>query len=253
MSAYPSSAPITFVLIHGAWHYGHSWSKVRAHLESAGHTVHTPTIPFEYASGEKAGQAIHNFDEGVQSIIDYIDENKLDQFVLVGHSWGGVVITSIATKIPQKIKRIVYHNAFIPSEGDCLFDLCPPFAKIFYGGMAAQSPNKTFTCPFPVFRDAFMGDTTIEEAQAAHNTLREQPIGYWEHQVTNTEEFFAMPPKIPRSVLFADGDCTVPFGTYESQAVKLGIYRFVKMEGSHEVMFSNPEGLAKNIIIAGRD
>ncbi|KAK6501376.1 hypothetical protein TWF481_009216 [Arthrobotrys musiformis] len=249
MSAYPQSAPITFVLIHGAWHHGHSWDNVRTHLEAAGHTVHTPSIPFENAAGE----TIHNLDEGVQGILDYINEHKLNQFVLVGHSWGGIVITSIATKIPEKIKRIVYHNAFVPSEGECLFDCCPPFARVFYGGMAAQSPNKTFPCPFPVFRDAFMGDATIEEAQEAHKTLREQPLGYWEHRVTNTEEFFAMPPKIPRSIVFADDDTTIPFGMYEAQAVKLGVFRSVKMSGSHEVMFTNPEGLAKNIIIAGRD
>lgn len=253
MSDYPSSPPLTFVLIHGAWHFGESWNKVRAHLESAGHTVHTPTIPFEYKDGERAGQTIHDLDDSVQGLLDYINEHKLENFVLVGHSWGGVVITSMATKIPEKIRRIVYHNAFVPSEGECQFDLCPPFARVFYGGIASQSQNRTFPCPFPVFRDAFMGEATLEEAKAVHETFREQPIGLWEHPVKNTEQFYALPPQVPRSVLFADGDCTVPCGTYEAQAAKLGIMRLIKMSGSHEVMFTNPEGLAKNIIIAGRD
>ncbi|KAK6532506.1 hypothetical protein TWF281_006695 [Arthrobotrys megalospora] len=253
MSTYPASSPITFVLIHGAWHFGESWNAVRSHLQKAGHIVHTPTIPFQYKDGDKAGQTIHDLDDAIQGVLDYIEENKVDQFVLVGHSWGGVVITSMATKIPQKIKRIVYHNAFVPSESECLFDCCPPFARVFYGGMAAQSPNKTFSCPFPVFRDAFMGEATYEEAKAAHETLREQPIGLWEHPIKNSEAFFAMPPQIPRSAVYADGDSTVPFGTYEAQAVKLGVVRFIKMGGSHEVMFTDPEGLAKNIILAGRD
>lgn len=253
MSTCPTSSPITFVLIHGSWHYGESWNKVRSHLEKAGHEVHTPTIPFEYKDGDKAGQTIHDLDDAVQGILDYIEEHKLDQFVLVGHSWGGIVITSMATKIPQKIKRIIYHNAFVPSEGECLFDLCPPFARVFYGGMAAQSPNRTFGCPFPVYRDAFIGEATLEEAKAAYETLREQPVGLWEHPVKNTEAFFAMPPQIPRSVVYADEDCTLPFGTYEGLSAKLGIARLIKMPGSHEVMFTNPEGLAKSIILAGRD
>ncbi|KAK6348035.1 hypothetical protein TWF718_005855 [Orbilia javanica] len=253
MTCYPVSSPLTFLLIHGAWHSGPSWNRVRAHLENAGHTVHNPSVPFEYSSGEKKGQPMHNLDESIQAILDYIEEHKLDQLVLVGHSWGGMVITSIATKIPQKIKRIVYHNAVVPSEGDCLFDVLPPFAKEFYGGIAAQSPNKTLLCPLPVFRDAFIGEATLEEAEAAHKTLRQQPIGHWEHPVTNTEEFFAMPPKIPRSVIMADADVVVPFGMFESQALKLGVFRFIKMGGCHEVIFTDPEGLAKSIILAGRD
>ncbi|EPS43564.1 hypothetical protein H072_2346 [Dactylellina haptotyla CBS 200.50] len=251
MSTYPTSDPITFVLIHGAWHDGDSWKSVQQYLEAAGHTVHAPTIPFTDA----VGKTIHSLDQAVQSLLDYIEENKLEQFVLVGHSWGGIVITDMATKLPEgKIKRIVYHNAFIPAEGNCLFDLCPPFAKIFYEGIAAQSDDNTFDVPFPVFREAFMNDADIHTSEAAHKTLRRQPMGLWVDQVKNTESFYAMPPKIPRSVVFADGDCTVPFGSYESQAVKLGIYRFIRMSGGgHEVIFTDPEGLAKALIAGGRD
>ncbi|KAF3929931.1 hypothetical protein AA313_de0204188 [Arthrobotrys entomopaga] len=250
-STYPSSEQLTFVLIHGAWHWGHSWDLVRKHLESAGHIVHSPTVPFQ----DKDGKTIHSLSQSIQGVLDYIEENKVENFVLVGHSWGGVVITDMATKIADgKIKRMIYHNAFVPAEGESQFDICPPFARVFYKPIADASNDNSFDVPFPVFRDLFIGDADLELAKEVHKTLRRQPWGLWEDKVTNTEAFYAMPPKIPRSVVFADGDCTIPLGMYETQAGKLGLYRFIRIpSASHEVMFTDPEALAKALILAGRE
>ncbi|KAF3908980.1 hypothetical protein ABW20_dc0106911 [Dactylellina cionopaga] len=251
MPTYPVSDPITFLLIHGSWHWGHSWDGVRAHLEAAGHTVHTPDLAFK----DKNGKTVESFDQAVEPVLDLIKEKDLKDFVLVGHSWAGLVITHLATKpeLDGRIKRMIYQNAFVVSEGESQFDVVPPFAKIFYGSLAAQSEDNTFLCPLPIFRDAFMGEADIKTVQKVWSTLRTQPYSLWDEPVKNTEAFFEMPPKIPRSVVFADGDCTVPFGTYEAQAEKLGIYRFIRMGGSHEVLFTDPEGLANAFIKGGRD
>ncbi|KAF3916397.1 hypothetical protein ABW21_db0207058 [Orbilia brochopaga] len=250
MTSYPKSAPITFVLVHGAWHWGHSWDGVRKHLEAAGHTVHTPTMVYEDANGK----ALHTIEEVGKSLLDYIEEKDLNDFVLVGHSWGGIMITHAATKLPAgKIKRIVYHNAFVPHEGEGLLDNVPPIAREFYGGLAAPHAQKLFPCPFPLFRDAFIGNADIEFAQEIYKTMRLQPIGTWEDGVKGTEDFHSFPPKIPRSYVLADADSSVPFGLYEGQASRLGIYRYIKVAGGHEVLFTDPEGLAKGFILAGRD
>ncbi|KAK6341479.1 hypothetical protein TWF696_008552 [Orbilia brochopaga] len=250
MASYPKSAPITFVLVHGAWHWGHSWDGVRKHLEAAGHTVHTPTIAYEDANGK----VLHTLEEVGKSLLDYIEEKGLNDFVLVGHSWGGIIITHAATKLPEgKIKRIIYHNGFVPLEGEGLFDCVPPIARTFYGGLAAQHADKLFPCPFPLFRDAFMGDAEAEHAAEVYKTFRLQPLGTWDDKVTGTENFHSFPPKIPRSYVLADADSSVPCGLYESQASKLGVYRYIKVAGCHEMLFTDPERLARAFITAGRD
>lgn len=77
-SSLPKSAPITFVLIHGAWHSGKSWNGVRKHLEAGGHEVHTPTVAYEDADGK----VVHSLDEAVAPIIEYIEEKDLKDFVM---------------------------------------------------------------------------------------------------------------------------------------------------------------------------
>ncbi|KAJ6263050.1 hypothetical protein Dda_1609 [Drechslerella dactyloides] len=249
-SSFPKSAPITFLLIHGAWHYGHSWDGVRKHLEAAGHTVHSPSVAFEDANGKP----YHTLDEVVKGLLNYVEEKALNDFVLVGHSWGGIIITDMAVKLPEgKIKRLVYYSAFVPLEGEGLFDCVPPLARTLYGGLADQHPDRLFPCPYPLFRDAFIGDADAEQAAEVYKSLRLQPYGTWDDGVKNTESFHSFPPKIPRSYLLADADCSAPPGVYEGNAAKLGFFRKVLVHGSHEVMFTNPEALAKAIVTAGRD
>ncbi|KAF3937744.1 Hydroxynitrilase [Dactylella cylindrospora] len=244
---FPKSAPITFVLIHGAWHSGSSWDNVRPYLESAGHIVHTPTI----GGLGKGATPVHTLDEGVKPILDYIEEKGLKDFVLLGHSFGGVIITHIATQIPDKIKRIVYQNAFVCDDGQGLWDIIPEVAQNLYEDLAAKSGNGTFPCPFPIFRDAFIGDVDLAFAEEVYSTLSPQPIGLWKGKIRAGD--FYTNPKIPRSVILARDDVTTPTGTYEEMAKKLGIFRMVGLPGSHEVMFSDPEALARACVIAGRD
>ncbi|HKI75494.1 MAG TPA: alpha/beta fold hydrolase, partial [Pseudomonadales bacterium] len=89
-----------FVLIHGAWHGGWCWNKVIPFLEERGHTVAAPDLPLEQP-----------FEAYVDTALAAIDEAS-GPVILVGHSLGGVVITQVAERVPQKIERLVYVTAF---------------------------------------------------------------------------------------------------------------------------------------------
>src|SRR5262249_2207584 len=112
----------TFVLVHGAWHGGWCYKRVAKQLRHAGHEVYTPTLT---GVGEGAHLMNPTIDRQahVEDILGVIRCEELSDFVLCGHSYGGMVISGVAEKIPEKIRSLVYLDAFAPADGRSLFDL----------------------------------------------------------------------------------------------------------------------------------
>ncbi|MBV9290357.1 MAG: alpha/beta fold hydrolase, partial [Hyphomicrobiales bacterium] len=103
----------TYVLVHGAWHTGRELEPVAAMIRSAGHEVFTPTI-----KGNGPGDArTTGLPEAIESIVDFLLAHDLKNLVLVGHSYGGMIITGVADRVGDRIRRLVYWNAFVPNDG----------------------------------------------------------------------------------------------------------------------------------------
>jgi pimeloyl-ACP methyl ester carboxylesterase len=115
----------TFVCCHGAWGGGWSWKRVAAVLRAAGHEVFTPTYT---GQGERSHLLAPHVDleTHIMDVRNVIKYERLEDFVLVGHSYGGMVVTGVADKEWRKISRLVYLDAFLPRAGQCLNDLTPP-------------------------------------------------------------------------------------------------------------------------------
>ena len=112
----------TYVLVHGAWHTGTELEATAAPIRAAGHDVHLPTI-----AGNRPGDSrATGLAEAIQSIVEYLVDNDLNNVVLVGHSYGGMVITGVADKAGERVRRLVYWNAFVPNNGEALNDMVPP-------------------------------------------------------------------------------------------------------------------------------
>ncbi len=111
-----------FILIHGSWHNGSAWYKVEHLLKQRGATVYTPTLTgmesFQHPASEDIGLTIH-----IQDIVHLIQENKLENVILVGHSYSGLILAGVAELIPDKVDKLVYLDAFIPEDNQSLFDL----------------------------------------------------------------------------------------------------------------------------------
>lgn len=88
----------TFVLVHGSWHDGSAWDATIRQLDSEGHKAFAPTI----AGRGKGVHKLVNHAQSTQSIVDYVTANSLTDFVLVGHSFGGTIISKVAEAIPKK-------------------------------------------------------------------------------------------------------------------------------------------------------
>jgi len=112
----------TYLICHGAWSGGWSWAKIRLRLRAAGHTVFTPTYT---GLGDRA-HLVHpmvDLETHIQDILAVIEAEDLADFVLVGHSYGGMVATGVADRVPERVRRLIYLDAFVPADGQSLNDL----------------------------------------------------------------------------------------------------------------------------------
>jgi pimeloyl-ACP methyl ester carboxylesterase len=114
----------TFVLVHGAWHGGWCWKKVTPLLRAAGHEVYTPTLT---GLGERVHLASPETDltTHIQDVVNVLEYEDLHRVVLVGHSYGGIVIAGVADRIPSRVAHLVYLDALVPRDGEGDFDLLP--------------------------------------------------------------------------------------------------------------------------------
>src|SRR3954451_24537840 len=115
----------TFVLVHGAWHGGWCWKKVTPLLRAAGHEVYTPTLT-------GLGERVHlvtpevNLSTHIDDVVNVLSYESLHQVVLVGHSYGGMVIARVADRVADRLAHLVYLDASIPDDGQSLEDLNSP-------------------------------------------------------------------------------------------------------------------------------
>lgn len=118
------NTPHTYVLVHGAWHGGWSWSTVADRLRQAGHQVFTPTLPGLAERRDLLGPAI-TLSAFIQDLCDTLTRHDLHHVILVGHSFGGLVISGAADRVPERIRRLVYLDAFLLPPGKSTFDTLP--------------------------------------------------------------------------------------------------------------------------------
>ena len=106
-----------YVLVHGAWHTGELLADVAKTIKAEGHSVYTPTL---FGNNKGDSKSI-GLDEAIDSLVSFIETNDIQNCILVGHSYGGMVITGAFDKLGTgRVKRLVYWNAFVPNPGEAL-------------------------------------------------------------------------------------------------------------------------------------
>src|SRR5215216_2513970 len=119
MSATPSK---TFLVCHGAWSAGWAWKKMHPLMQAAGHRLVTPTYT-------GLGERVHlahpgiDLDAHIEDMLNVIKYEDLRDIVLIGHSYGGMVATGVADRARDKVRQLIYIDAFVPADGQSLLDL----------------------------------------------------------------------------------------------------------------------------------
>ena len=106
----------TFVIVHGAWGGGFSWARIRRMLAAEGHEVFTPTLT---GLGERAHLASPDVDLAthIQDVVAVIETEDLRDVILLGHSYGGMVVTGAADRVADRLAHLAYLDAFAPLDG----------------------------------------------------------------------------------------------------------------------------------------
>ena len=126
----PEPAPMakTFVLVHGAWHGGWCWRRVADRLRQLGHAVFTPTLT---GLGERRHLITADLalDTHIADVVNLIACEDLHDIVLVGHSYGGFVISGVAEQAESAIGTFVFLDAFVPEDGDSMATIGTPMTR----------------------------------------------------------------------------------------------------------------------------
>ena len=176
------------VLAHGAWSAAWAWKKMRPLLRAAGHEFYSPTYTGLGARDHLATPDV-SLSTHIQDVVGVLEFEDLRDVVLLGHSYGGMVATGVADKAGDRIARIVYLDAFVPKDGQSLFDLVGPKAE---GNMRKGAERDGDGWKLPV--NPMPPDTTPEDVAWASPRRRPQPIKTFEQRI-KLESKEASPPR----------------------------------------------------------
>jgi pimeloyl-ACP methyl ester carboxylesterase len=225
----------TFVVAHGAWAGGWSWKKVRPLLRGRGHELFTPT---HTGIGERSHLAAPSIGLGthIQDLVAVIEYEDLQDVVLVGHSYGGIVATGVADRVPQRVARVVYLDAFVPRDGQSMFDLQPEEARVRMGEEA-----RTVGAGWMIPPIALPPDMSEADLAWASPRMVMQPIMTFEEPIHLTGVW----ETLPRTYIY----CTPPregdiFGQFAIRARNEPGWTYREIAASHNAQITAPEALA---------
>jgi pimeloyl-ACP methyl ester carboxylesterase len=172
-----ASSESVYVLVHGSWHSGESWQRVVPLLEASGHRVFAPTL-----TGHGDLAALMTREVGlythVDDIIRFILVHDLTEVILVGHSYAGAVIVSVANVIPERISHLVYVDAVVPDDGESAVDVMPAVFQPFIDKAAATEINWLMPPP-PASPAGLFGITDPADIEWVSGTLTNQAVLSW--------------------------------------------------------------------------
>ncbi|MFG1922749.1 alpha/beta hydrolase [Cryptosporangium sp. NPDC048952] len=114
----------TYLLVHGAWHDGRAWDRVVPLLTAAGHRVLAPSLTGHGDSPHPMTPSV-GLETYVDDVAGLIVAENLTDVILVGHSYAGLVVSSVANRVPDRIATLVYLDAMVPVDGETAVDVMP--------------------------------------------------------------------------------------------------------------------------------
>ena len=234
-----AAAPLTVVLVHGAFADASSWNGVIERLLAEGVQVTAPPNPLRGISIDSAY---------IASLLDQIPGPVL----AVGHSYGGAVITNAATNA-NNVVGLVYVCAFAPDEGETLGEVAGDSkdSVLSTAQVPLQYPtgegNETaveFAVDPEKFHDAFAAD--LPEKQSAVMAATQRPVSELAFSEPNDEPAWK---KLPSWAVMAKGDKAAGTDIVRSMAKRAGA-TITEVEGSHVIMVSQPQVVADAILTA---
>jgi pimeloyl-ACP methyl ester carboxylesterase len=186
------SRMVDFVLVHGTWGGGWQWAAVAARLRAAGHRVFAPTLT---GLGERQHLVTPEIglDTHIDDIANVIAWEDLHDIVLAGTSYGGLVISGVADRIPERIQTLIYLDAALPQDGKCMLDLVPPERRAEVESLARQDGDG-YRVPTSLVLDTGIEDADERAAYLARMSFH--PLRSLLQPIRLQGRYLAVPNKI---------------------------------------------------------
>jgi pimeloyl-ACP methyl ester carboxylesterase len=234
-----------FVLIHGAWHGGWCWTRVARLLRGAGHEVYTPTLT---GLGERVhlASADVNLDTHIDDVLGVLESEELDDVVLCGHSYGGMVITGVVERAAKRVDTLVYLDAFVPEDGQSVFQLMGPERAGAIREQASRTGDGWRVDPIPaeVFQVGDAGDAAWVDRRCVP-----QPIATFGQPIASAGGLGTVRRRI---YIRADNDRVTAYAHCAEHARNSPDWDYHDVPAGHDVMIDAPQALAE-ILLAGHD
>jgi pimeloyl-ACP methyl ester carboxylesterase len=231
----------TFVIVHGAWSGAHAWRWVRPLLRADGHEVLTPCLT---GLGERAhlAQASTNLDTHIRDVEAVLQYEDLHDVVLVGHSYGGMVITGLADRGCDRIAQLVYLDADVPLDGQSELDMLSdderePWLE------AARTRGDGWLIP-PPFPDPLPPGLAPEVVWTISRMVP-QPLATFTQPVQLRSTPSALPPRT--FILCTEGKEGEPPRPYVSRVRSDPDWRLIELPASHVAHVTAPHDLAATL------
>ena len=111
----------TFVLVPGAWHGGWWFEPLARKLREHGHEAHAVTLTGVGDRSHLLTSSV-NLDTHIQDVVNVLENERIEDAVLCGHSYGGMVVSGVADRVPERLRALVYADAFVPEDGQSAWD-----------------------------------------------------------------------------------------------------------------------------------
>jgi len=225
----------TLVVAHGAWSAGWAWKKMRSLLRERGHELYTPTYT---GLGERAHLASPEvgLDTHIRDVCGVLTMENLREVVLIGHSYGGMVATGVADREAERIKQLVYLDAFVPRDGQSVGDLQPPGVRDAMRAAAERDGDGWLVPPNPPPPDTSAADLAWMAPRRLPQPLKalDEPI-----RLTGAVD------RLPRTYIY----CTRPgpgdgFRQFAQRARTEAGWQYREIDASHNPHITAPDALA---------
>ncbi|MBV9539748.1 MAG: alpha/beta fold hydrolase [Alphaproteobacteria bacterium] len=230
-----------FVLVHGAWHGGWCWHKVKDRLESMGHTVYAPDMPGHGEDPQPIAKV--TLDDIVRRVCGTMDQSR-EQVVLVGHSYGGAMITQAAEYCPGQVKSLVFLTAFLLENGKSLMDMSQLDADSHLAGKVDIAPDQSTASVQPdALRDCFYAQCSDEDFDfAARGLNRDEAVAGLATPVKTSAPKFG---SLPRYYIECLKDNAISIDMQRRMHAAQPCQRVYSLDTDHSPFFSTPDTLAK--------
>ena len=226
----------TFVLVHGAWHGAWCYERVRQRLTDQGARVFVPTLTGLCERSHLYSPAI-NLTTHVLDVVNLIRWHDLEEITLVGHSYGGIVVTAVADRLPERIASLVYLDAFLPEDNECLHDLLSaPAASAQLESATAANGYGIPPIPAAIF------NVNPADREWVDRSCTPQPLSTFTERVrlsgrvnTVKRNTYVLATDLPGS----------EFGRFRDARVGLARWQTHELSCGHDVMIDMPEQTAE--------